>query len=84
MLEYLKYKRAKISLIFLSHYTRIRVNQQKGEPSMKRYDLPELIKRWERGEITPEQAIGQILLWLAALAERVTKLEATRKNADNI
>jgi hypothetical protein len=51
---------------------------------MKRYDLPELIKRWERGDITPEQAIGQVLLWIAALAERVTKLEATRKNADNI
>lgn len=48
---------------------------------MTRYELPELIKRWERGDITPEQAIGQMLLWLAALAERVTKLEANqRKN----
>lgn len=46
---------------------------------MKRYELPELIKRWERGDITPEQAIGQILLWLTALAERVTKLEANRR-----
>ncbi len=46
---------------------------------MKRYELPELIKRWERGEITPEQAIGQILLWVVALAERVTKLEATQR-----
>ena len=36
---------------------------------MKRYELAELIKRWERGDITPEQAIGQALLWLAALAE---------------
>jgi hypothetical protein len=46
---------------------------------MKRYDLPELIKRWERGDITPEQAIGQILLWLATVLERVTKLEASNK-----
>ncbi len=46
---------------------------------MKRYDLPELIKRWERGDITPEQAIGQVLLWLMNLAERVTKLEANQR-----
>lgn len=51
---------------------------------MKRYDLPELIKRWERGNITSEQAIGQILLWVVALAERVTKLEATGKKIDNM
>jgi hypothetical protein len=43
---------------------------------MKRYDLAELIKRWERGDITPEQAIGQTLLWLVSLVERVAKLEA--------
>lgn len=46
---------------------------------MKRYELPELIKRWERGEITPEQAIGQVLLWVVALAERITKLEANHR-----
>ena len=42
----------------------------------KRYELPELIKRWEREQLTGEQAIGQILLWLAALAERLARLEA--------
>ena len=46
---------------------------------MKRYELAELIKRWERGDITPEHAIGQALLWLIALAERVTRLEASQQ-----
>jgi hypothetical protein len=50
---------------------------------MKRYDLPELIKRWERGDMTSEQAIGQILLWLATVVERLTKLEAGQKKAEN-
>ena len=48
----------------------------KGKP----YDLPELIKRWEREQLTTEQAIGQILVWLVALATRMTKLEANREN----
>ncbi len=48
---------------------------------MKRhYDLSDLIKRWEREELTTEQAIGQLLLWLVVLAERMAELEAsTRK-----
>ena len=49
----------------------------------KPYDLSELIRRWEREQITTEQAIGQILLWLVALAEQVTKLEANRRKANN-
>jgi len=44
---------------------------------MKRYSLPELVKKWEREELTTEQAIGQILLWLDLLSQRVTKVEAT-------
>ena len=40
---------------------------------MKKYPLSELIKRWERDELTVEQAIGQILLWLVALSEQVNK-----------
>ena len=48
---------------------------------MERYPLPELVKRWEREELTVEQAIGQILLWLDSLAERATKLEATRRKS---
>jgi hypothetical protein len=49
----------------------------------RRYNLPELIKRWEREQITTEQAIGQILLWLVALAERVIKLEANQWKINN-
>jgi hypothetical protein len=49
----------------------------------RRYNLPELIKRWEREQITTEQAIGQLLLWLAALAERVAKLEANQWKINN-
>ncbi len=45
---------------------------------MKKYQLPELVKRWEREELTLEQAVGQILLWLDALSARLDKLEATR------
>lgn len=43
---------------------------------MKRYPLSELVKKWEREELTAEQAIGQILLWLDMLSKRVTKVEA--------
>ena len=45
---------------------------------MKKYPASELIKKWEREELTADQAIGQLMLWVAALVERVTKLEATR------
>ena len=47
----------------------------------KKYALPELVKKWEREDITVEQVIGQILLWLVALSSRITKLEATRRKA---
>lgn len=49
---------------------------------MEKYPLPELVQRWAREEVTVEQAIGQILLWLMALVERVAKLEATQFNAN--
>ena len=42
------------------------------------YLLPELIKRWEREELTAEQAVGQMLLWLTDLAKRVRQLEANQ------
>jgi hypothetical protein len=32
--------------------------------AMGMYPLEELIRKWGRGELTVEQAIGQILLWL--------------------
>jgi hypothetical protein len=45
---------------------------------MKKYSLSELVKRWEREELTVEQGVGQILLWLVSLAGRVDKLEGNR------
>ncbi|HMQ52975.1 MAG TPA: hypothetical protein PKE64_08125 [Anaerolineae bacterium] len=41
---------------------------------MKKYELKELILRWQREELTSEQAIGQILLWLEELAEAISQL----------
>ena len=49
----------------------------------KRYDLSELIKRWEREQLTTEQAIGQILLWLAALAEQMIRLEVNQRKLNS-
>ena len=46
---------------------------------MQRYSMVDLIKRWEREELTMEQTVGQILLWVASLSERVTKLESTAR-----
>lgn len=42
---------------------------------MSRYDLPQLIKRWEQSAISPEQAIGQLLLHVQDLLTRVKSLE---------
>jgi len=46
---------------------------------MKKYPASELIKKWEREELTAEQAIGQLLLWVVALVERMAKLEASQQ-----
>ena len=40
--------------------------------------IEQVIKRCETGEITPEQVIGKILLWLLELYRRLSKLEAKR------
>jgi hypothetical protein len=40
----------------------------------------ELIRRWGRDQLTPEQAIGQILLLLAELDKRLQKLEHRRES----
>jgi hypothetical protein len=42
---------------------------------MSRYDLEELVKLWALEKITVEQMIGQVLLHLRALADRVNVLE---------
>lgn len=48
---------------------------------MKKYSLAELVKRWEREELTVEQGVGQILLWLVSLAGRIDKLEGSRRQS---
>jgi len=45
---------------------------------MGTYSLEELIRRWRLGHLTMEQAIGQILLWLKDLSERLGELERDR------
>jgi hypothetical protein len=47
---------------------------------MGTYGLQEVIRRWGRGQLTPEQAIGQILLLLAELDKRLQELERRRES----
>lgn len=42
---------------------------------MGTYSLDEVMKRWRKGELTAEQAIGQILQMIQSLSQRVGKLE---------
>ncbi len=54
---------------------------------MGSYQLAEVIKRWEQGKLTSDQAIGQILLLIQSLSQRVgdmeQRLEAKRSRAGN-
>ena len=45
---------------------------------MGTYGLQEVIRRWGREQLTPEEAIGQILLLLVELDKRLQKLERRR------
>ncbi len=49
---------------------------------MSNYDLDELITRWEHEKVTTEQAVGQVLLILHSLAERVEELERWRRRQE--
>ena len=42
---------------------------------MGTYDWQQLIQRWQRGELSAEQAIGQLILQVKVLSERVGRLE---------
>jgi len=46
---------------------------------MGSYALTDVVKRWERGKLTTEQAIGQLLLLLQELSNRVGILEKNAK-----
>lgn len=39
------------------------------------YQLEIVMKMWQQGTLTTEQAVGQILQHMAALSERIGKLE---------
>jgi hypothetical protein len=45
---------------------------------MSHYSLDELITRWEQEKVTTEQALGQVLLLLRSLTERLRDLERWR------
>ncbi len=51
---------------------------------MAAYPLDELIAKWKLAELTPEQAIGQMLLLLQALVERLEILERQTKRQRNL
>ncbi len=42
------------------------------------YSLDDLIRRWQTGQLTLEQAVGQILLLLKDLVDRMRELERAR------
>ena len=42
---------------------------------MSRYDVQKLISMWARERLTPEQAMGQILLHIEDLSKRVGEVE---------
>lgn len=47
---------------------------------MNRYDIDHLIKLWAQEGLTHEQAVGQLLLHIKSLSERVSKLEQNERN----
>lgn len=46
---------------------------------MGTYGIKGVIHAWDMGKLTTEQAIGQVLLLLADLHERLTSLERQRR-----
>jgi hypothetical protein len=42
---------------------------------MNSYDISRIIKMWERVEITVDQTIGQLLLHIQQLSQRLTAVE---------
>jgi hypothetical protein len=69
--------------LFFSLTTRCHF-EEKEKIIMGTYDWQQLIQRWQRGEMSTEQAIGQLILQVQVLSERVGRLEvefeAKRRN----
>ena len=51
---------------------------------MGNYSLDEVITRWERGTLTAEQTIGQVLLLLQKVSQRVGVLEKAAEEKRNV
>ncbi|MBK8987949.1 MAG: hypothetical protein IPM39_18085 [Chloroflexi bacterium] len=47
---------------------------------MSAHDLDTLLKKWERDELSTEQAVGQMMLLLQSLSRRVGHLEVAQEN----
>ncbi len=45
--------------------------------------IEKVITRWENEQITPEQVIGRILVWLQDHQKRLLKLEAAQSRFDS-
>ena len=45
--------------------------------------VEQVIKQWETGQITQEQAIGKLMLLVRQLHQRLLKLEARRPGKEN-
>ncbi|MCB9147155.1 MAG: hypothetical protein H6641_00205 [Caldilineaceae bacterium] len=48
---------------------------------MSQYELPVLVKRWAQEAVTVEQTIGQILLYLEDILERLQRLEQQARSS---
>lgn len=46
---------------------------------MNRYEIDQLIKLWAQEQLTVEQAIGQLLLYVKSLMDQVGKLEQSQR-----
>jgi hypothetical protein len=55
----------------------------KGGKPMSVESIEQVIKLWETGQITAEQAIGKLLLWLREFNNRLLKLEAKQPSTND-
>jgi hypothetical protein len=59
---------------FLADPTRTRVRQMGGR-QVGTYSIETIIREWAKGNLTNEQAIGQILLLIQGLQDRLQEFE---------
>jgi hypothetical protein len=47
---------------------------------MSKYNVEDLVRLWATEKLTPEQAMGQVLLHLRELLERIEKMERSLRS----